>query len=132
MVPLAKENVIKCYLKQIIYSRSFHFECIINIKIQQYRFSCVVYYVTNGNSCPLPNNKILGWSKLKEFADICRRQIKVLKMMAFVCDRVETFWEKEKNAGCQHFLVFPQCFQRAFYSGSLRVGIVELVHEHRI
>ena len=29
-----------------------------------------------------------------------------------------------KNAGNQHFLFFPQCFQRIFYPGLLKVGIV--------
>ena len=23
-------------------------------------------------------------------------------------------WEKKKNAVCQHFLLFPQCFQKVF------------------
>ena len=32
--------------------------------------------------------------------------------------------QKEKNAGFQHFLLFPQCFQNASFSGKLRVGIV--------
>ena len=31
---------------------------------------------------------------------------------------------KEENAGYQHFLYFPQCFQKALSSRSLKVGIV--------
>ena len=31
---------------------------------------------------------------------------------------------KEENAGYQHFLLFPQCFQKASPLGSLKVGIV--------
>ena len=46
------------------------------------------------------------------------------KMMIFVFDRVENIVEKGENAGDQHFLLLPQCFQRAFYPGSLKVGIV--------
>ena len=57
----------------------------------------------------LPNNKILDWSKFKAFAD---DKIKVLKMMIFVFDRVENISEKGENAGYQHLLLFPQCFQR--------------------
>ena len=31
---------------------------------------------------------------------------------------------KGENAGDQHFLLFPQCFQKASTSGSLKVRIV--------
>ena len=31
---------------------------------------------------------------------------------------------KGENAGYQHFLLFPLCFQKASFSGSLKVGIV--------
>ena len=67
-----------------------------------------------------PNDKILDWSKLKVFAD---DKIKLAKMMIFVFDTIENIVGKGENAGNQHFLLFPQCFQKAFYSGSLEVGI---------
>ena len=63
----------------------------------------------------LPNHKILNWSKLKAFAD---DKIKVLEMTIFVFDRVKDIVEKGENAVYQHFLLFQQCFQRAFYPGS--------------
>ena len=44
--------------------------------------------------------------------------------MTFVLDRVENIVGKEENAGYLHFLLFPQCFQKGLYSGSLKVGIV--------
>ena len=59
----------------------------------------------------LPNDKILDRSKLKAFAD---DKINVLKMMIFVFDRDENIVGKGENAGYQHFLLFPQCFHRAF------------------
>ena len=31
---------------------------------------------------------------------------------------------KGENAGYQHFLLFPQCFQRLSFSGPLKVGVV--------
>ena len=34
--------------------------------------------------------------------------------------------EKEKNAGYQHFLLFPQCFPKLSSVGSLKVGKVWL------
>ena len=45
-------------------------------------------------------------------------------MMTFVFDNAENIVGKEENAGYQHFLLFPQYFQRAFYLGLLKVGIV--------
>ena len=45
-------------------------------------------------------------------------------MAKIVMDKTENTVGKEENAGYQHFLVFPQCFQKAFSLGSLKVGIV--------
>ena len=38
---------------------------------------------------------------------------------------VENIVGKRENAGYQLFLLFPQFFQKAFFSGLLKVGIVE-------
>ena len=38
-------------------------------------------------------------------------------------ERVESMVGKGKNAGYQHFLLFPQCFQKASFSRLLKVGI---------
>ena len=35
-------------------------------------------------------------------------------MILFVFDRIENIEGKGENAGNQHFLLFPQCFQKAF------------------
>ena len=69
----------------------------------------------------LPNDRILDWSKFKAFADNKNR---LAIMMIFVFDRAEKNVGKGENAGYQHLLLFPQCFQKAFYSGSLKVGIM--------
>ena len=37
-------------------------------------------------------------------------------MMQFIIARVENIVEKGENAGYQHFLLFSQCFQKAFSS----------------
>ena len=66
------------------------------------------------NTCDfnsLPNDKILNWSKVKAFADA---NIKVLKKLIFVFDGVENIVGKGENAGYQHFLLFPQCFEKFF------------------
>ena len=60
----------------------------------------------------LPNDKIID--KLKAFVD---SKMKLSKTMIFVSDRVENIAGKGDNAGHQHFLLFPQCFQRLFTQG---------------
>ena len=45
-------------------------------------------------------------------------------MVISVFDRVENIAGKGENAGYQHFLLFSQCFQKASFSGSLKVGNV--------
>ena len=69
----------------------------------------------------LPNDKILDWSKLKAFAD---DKINVNKKLKFGLEKEENFVEKGENAGYQHFLLFPQCFQQPSFLGSLKVRIV--------
>ena len=69
----------------------------------------------------LPNVKILDRSKLKAFAE---DKINVTEILKFVLERVENIVGKGENAGYQHFLLFLQCFQKASYKGSLKVGIV--------
>ena len=70
---------------------------------------------------PLSNNKNLDWSKLKAFAD---DKIDVSEKLKFVLGRVENIVGKGENAGFQHFLLFPQCFQKPSISGLLQVRIV--------
>ena len=80
--------------------------------------------VTHNMKCvfnPLPNNKILVWSRLKAFAD---NKINVTEKLKLVLGRVENIVGKEENAVHQHFLLFPQYFQKTTFSGSLKVGIV--------
>ena len=69
----------------------------------------------------LPNNKILDQSKLKALAD---DKINVTEKLKFVSGRVENSMGKGENAGYQHFLLFPQCFQKVSYTGLLKVVIV--------
>ena len=71
----------------------------------------------------LPDDKILDWSKLKAIAD---DKINGNEKLKFGFRRVENIVGKEENAGYQHFLLFPQCFQNPSFSGLLRVGIVWL------
>ena len=65
--------------------------------------------------------KFLEWSKLKAFKD---DKINVIKKSKFALRQVENIAGKEENAGYQHFLLFPQCFQKPSFSRSLKVGIV--------
>ena len=69
----------------------------------------------------LPNDKILDWSKLKEFAD---DKLKLSQNLKFALGRVENIVGKGENAGYQHFLLYPKCFRKSCAPESLKVGIV--------
>ena len=56
----------------------------------------------------LPNNKFLDSSKLKELAD---SKINVTETVKFGFG----------HTGKKDFLLFPQCFQQAYFSGLLKV-----------
>ena len=45
-------------------------------------------------------------------------------MIISVFDRVENIVGKGENAGYQHFLLFPQCFQKASFSDKSKDVIV--------
>ena len=107
--------------------------CVASVRGDEFRHwipnsECFVHFpsVTNpfaGLTKPLtlPNNKILRETKLKAIATI---KIDVNQKLKFVLGRVENIVGKRENAGFQHFLLFPQCFQKVSFSGSLKVGIV--------
>ena len=65
----------------------------------------------------LPNDKILDWSKLKAFAD---KNVIVTQNWTFALGREENIVGKGENAGYQHFLLFPQCFQKAFFPRAVK------------
>ena len=65
--------------------------------------------------------KFLDQSNLKDFAD---NKLNVTYVTNFLTERVGNIVGKGENAGYQHFLLFPQCFQKASLSGLLKVRIV--------
>ena len=70
---------------------------------------------------PLPDDKISDWSKLKAFAD---DKLNVTKSIRVVSHRIVNIVGKEENAGYQHVLLFPQCFQKALSFSVSKVVIV--------
>ena len=60
----------------------------------------------------LTNGKISDSLKLKVFAD---NKINVAEKSQFVLGRLENIVGKGENAGYQHFLLFPQCFQEVCF-----------------
>ena len=70
---------------------------------------------------PLSDDKIVDLSNLKTFADDYLYMNQKLK---FALGRVENIVGKGENAGNQHFLLFPQCFQKASSLELLKVRIV--------
>ena len=69
----------------------------------------------------LPNENILDWPKLKAFAD---DYLNIAKMMIFLYDGIENIVRERENADYRHFLLFPQYFQKASSTPSLKVRIV--------
>ena len=69
----------------------------------------------------LSNNKILVESNLKDLADA---KINATFKTNLIWGGVQNIVGKGENAGYQHFLLFPQCFQKAPLSGSIKVRIV--------
>ena len=67
------------------------------------------YYLTL-----FPYDKFLDSSKLKALAD---DKMNVTEKLKFVRGRVKTIVENGENAGYQHFLLFPQCFQKSGMCG---------------
>ena len=45
-------------------------------------------------------------------------------MIISVCDRIGNIVGKGENAGYQHFLLFPQCFENASFPDASKVVIV--------
>ena len=74
-----------------------------------------------GGVNPIPSNKFSDWSKKKTFAD---NTINVTQKQKFFLELVENIVGKGENAGYQHFLLFPQCFQKVSFSESLKVRTV--------
>ena len=70
---------------------------------------------------PLPDDKIVGLPKLKAFAD---DKLNVTENVKVVFQRIENIVGKEENAGYLHFLIFLQCFPKAFSSIASKVAIV--------
>ena len=97
MILPAEENVLKTHK---------HFSCF---------WTC--FQLINS----LPNNNFVDWSQLKAFAD---NKINVIEKLKFVLQRTENIVGKRGNTAYQHFLLFPQCFQKPSLSGSLKVWIV--------
>ena len=60
----------------------------------------------------IPNIKILDWSNLNTFANDTKYVSEKSKFVK-LSGRVENIMGKGEIAGYQHFLIFPQCFQKA-------------------
>ena len=61
---------------------------------------------------PFPDDKVLEMFKFKASAD---EKFNVAKLAEIVSGRVESNVEIVENAGYQHFLLFPHCFQKASF-----------------
>ena len=69
---------------------------------------------------PLPDNKILDWSKLKQSAN---DNFKFDENTRKFSKRVENTVGKGEIAHYEQFLLFPQCFQKACFPGASKVSL---------
>ena len=77
---------------------------------------------------PLPDDKILDWSKLKQFAD---GNFKFDENSRKFSKRVENTVSKGETVHYKQFLLYPQCFQKACFPEVSKVVIVwEWVEVH--
>ena len=60
-------------------------------------------------------------SLVRQNAVLCGYGLKQKVILGWVLENIAG---KGENAGYQHFLLFPQCFQKAYFCVSLKVGIV--------
>ena len=70
---------------------------------------------------PLPDNQMLAFPKLKAFAD---NKLNITQNFKSVLVQLKNIVGKGENNGYQHFLLFPECFQKSFISETLKAGIV--------
>ena len=73
------------------------------------------------NFNPLPDDKILDWSKLKQFVD---DNFKFDENSRKFSKRVENTVGKGEIAHYEQFLLFPQCFLKACFPGASKCVIV--------
>ena len=90
------------------------------LKIKMKKTNRAVRGCFNFNS-KLPKDKCLDKSKFKAFAN---DKINVTEKLKLNLRRVENIVGKGENAGYQHFLHFPQCFQKSSFLRLLKVRIV--------
>ena len=84
-------------------------------------FSKCFYFSLDGLFNPLPDNKILDWSKLKQIED---NIFKFDENSREFSKRVENTVGKGEIARYEQFLLFPQCFQKACFQEASKGVIV--------
>ena len=63
------------------------------------------------------DNTIYNKRKPVQFENICRQHFNIVQMMICVTDGIENIVGKGENACYQHFLLSPQCFPVASFTG---------------
>ena len=111
---ISKTDVIFPAMFEFVVNKCFKFGRVQTLLCGNELYRCNICY-------SLQNGKILDWSKQKAFAD---DKIIMTETLQFVLERAENIVGNGENAGYLHFLLCPQCFQKASSSGSLKIGIV--------
>ena len=112
---------------------NFVFSCVLEIVKTKYKSKLkIITFSKFFKYCYFNKYSRLSWSnytKRQNFRPvqverISRQQNIVTQKLKFILWKVKYTVGKEENAGYQHFLVFPQCFQKSSCIGSLKVVIV--------
>ena len=82
---------------------------------------CFQKFFPVGSFWPITRRQILDSSKLKEFAD---DNFKLYKNGRKLSKRVENTVRKGEIVRYEQFLLFPQCFQKAYFAGASKGVIV--------
>ena len=86
-----------------------------------YRSTSIFLFTWMDRLNSFTNNKFFT---LVQIESICRRQYKCARKKETFLGGAENIVGKGENSVYQHFLIFPQCFQKASFTRSLKVGIL--------
>ena len=107
------------FVLNFIFCKCFKFDSLKFVFWESVKRRVIIYCCYLINS--LPHDKFLDWSKFKAFAD---DNINSKERLKIILGRVENIVRTGENASYQHFLLFPQSFQKPSLPWSVKVGIV--------
>ena len=115
--------------------KPIHIDVMVRINQDAHTLRCCFDNYVSLTTCGLDKNEPCLLKMLYQTIEFCNLfkfkaeaddNFDVAKLKISIYDWVENTVGKEENVGYHHFLLFPQCFQEAPFSGLLKVEIVLL------